>query len=219
MKNEVTLPAQYDKQDIVRHYNNMAARYDIWGRLTESKARARCLELAAIQDGEAVLEVAVGTGLAFTEILRRNPSGHNEGIDLTTDMLAQAQHKADQVGHNNYTLRRGDAYALDYPTDSFDVLVNNYMFDLLPATDFPRVLAEFARVLRPGGRLVMANMALSWRWYQRIWPWAYSRNPNWTGGCRGVSLAGPLTAAGFTVTHQENVSQMTFPSQVLLAVK
>ena len=47
--------------------------------------------LSAIQDGESVLEVAVGTELTFVEILRANPHGQNFGIDLTPAMLAQAQ--------------------------------------------------------------------------------------------------------------------------------
>jgi ubiquinone/menaquinone biosynthesis C-methylase UbiE len=51
-------------------YRKIAPRYDLWARMTESKARDRCLEIAAIQDGESVLEVAVGTGLAFERILK-----------------------------------------------------------------------------------------------------------------------------------------------------
>ncbi|MCA9958194.1 MAG: methyltransferase domain-containing protein [Anaerolineales bacterium] len=219
MSDEACLPAQYDKRDIVRHYNNMSTRYDLWGRLTESKARTRCLELAAIQDGEAVLEVAVGTGLAFQEVLRHNPSGRNEGMDLTPQMLAQAQQKAAQVGHNNYTLRLGDAYQLDYPAATFDVLINNYMFDLLPEGDFVMVLREFGRVLRPGGRLVLVNMTRAWLWHQKIWQWAYTQNPRWTGGCRGVNLTSSLQAAGFRLTQRDAISQMTLPSEAILAHK
>ena len=50
---------------------------------------------------------------------------------------------------------------ITYPMNenSFDLLINNYMFDLLPEPDFEPVLAEFGRVLKPGGRLVLANMA------------------------------------------------------------
>jgi ubiquinone/menaquinone biosynthesis C-methylase UbiE len=66
--------------------------------LTESKARDRCLEIAAIQDGESVLEVAVGTGLAFERILKANPSGRNEGIDLTEAMLNRAEKRAASAG-------------------------------------------------------------------------------------------------------------------------
>ncbi len=207
------------KAEIRAHYQDMAPRYDFWGWLTESKARARCLELADINDGETVLEVAVGTGLAFQEILRHNPSGLVSGVDLTPGMLAQAQHKARAAGHANYTLQLGDAYHLPFAAHTFDLLLNNYFFDLLPETDFSAVLAEFRRVLRPGGRLVLANMTAPWRWYQKVWPWAYTRNPHATGGCRSVSLAAPLQAAGFTLAAQERLSQMTLPSEILLSRK
>jgi len=55
-------------------------------------------------------------------------------------------------GLQNYRLQVGDAYELDFPDDSFDVLVNNYMFDLLPERDFSRVLGEFGREAVTGAR-------------------------------------------------------------------
>ncbi|NIV98777.1 methyltransferase domain-containing protein, partial [Candidatus Saccharibacteria bacterium] len=61
------------------------------GNLTESRARNRALELAEIQNGQKILEVAVGTGLAFYEIVKRNPDGTNIGIDISAGMLEKAQ--------------------------------------------------------------------------------------------------------------------------------
>ena len=87
--------------------------------------------------------MAVGTGLAFERILEENPSGRNEGIDLTKAMLNRADRKAARSGSNNYRLSIGDAYDLHFPDDSFDVLFNNYMFDLMPQQDFLTVLEEF----------------------------------------------------------------------------
>lgn len=51
-------------------YDSIAPIYDIWGKLTESRARNRAIELAEINDGQSILEVAVGTGLAFYEIVK-----------------------------------------------------------------------------------------------------------------------------------------------------
>lgn len=211
------LDAKVKKDEVANVYRRIAPTYDLWGRLTESKARDRCLQLATIRDGEDVLEVAVGTGLAFEKILTLNPSGRNEGIDLTEAMLERAKEKASRSGHSNYRLGVGDAYALDFPDSSFDVLVNNYMFDLLPERDFPRVLAEFQRVLRPGGRLAMVNMTKGERWYNGIWERIYRINPALLGGCRGVSLMEYLEESGFTALRRQYVSQMTFPSEVVYA--
>jgi ubiquinone/menaquinone biosynthesis C-methylase UbiE len=151
--------------------------------------------------------------------LQRNPSGVNEGIDLTEAMLAKAKNKAAQSGTTHYRLRPGDAYALDFADNSFDVLINNYMFDLLPEGDFPQVLSEFWRVLRPGGRLVLVDMARDGRWYNKIWETVYRIQPAWMGGCRGVAMNEYVQAAGFQQVRREFISQMTFPSEIIYGIK
>jgi len=210
--------AQIEKDRVAEIYRKIAPSYDLWAWLTESKARDRCLELAAIRNGEDVLEVAVGTGLAFERILEANPSGRNEGIDLTDTMLIRAERKAAKSTTNNYRLRVGDAYDLDFLDDSFDVLINNYMFDLLPEQDFLAVLGEFKRVLRPGGRLAVVNMTKGARWYNGIWERIYGINPALLGGCRGVSLLPQIEACGFGHTRREYMSQLTFPSEIVCGV-
>ena len=212
------LDAKLDKHRVADVYQRIAPTYDLWAWLTETRARNRCLELAAIQDGDDVLEVAVGTGLAFEKIVASNPTGRNEGIDLTEAMLDRARKKALRAGSENYRLQLGDAYDLDFPDNSFDVLVNNYMFDLLPEQDFPRVLGEFRRVLRPGGRLAMVNMTLGERWYNGIWERIYRLNPALLGGCRGVALLPVLKECGFQHPTRETISQMTFPSEIVYAI-
>ncbi|KAA3659669.1 MAG: methyltransferase domain-containing protein [Chloroflexi bacterium] len=214
-----TLPAKLTKSQIPEVYRGKAAVYDVWGKLTESKAQDRCLDLANIQDGEAILEVAVGTGLSFQRVLRQNPSGINEGIDLSPAMLAKAKEKALKTGVTNYNLQMGDAYQLDYPDASFDLLINNYMFDLLPKSDFQSILQEFYRVLRPGGRLVLLNMTKGERWYQQVWNAIYRIQPSWIGGCRGVALLDHVHTVGFQQVHREFISQMAFPSEVIYGVK
>jgi ubiquinone/menaquinone biosynthesis C-methylase UbiE len=210
------LDAQLEKSRVSDVYRKIAPSYDLWAWLTESKARDRCLELAAIRNGEAVLEVAVGTGLAFERILKSNPSGRNEGIDLTEAMLVRAERRAARSGLHNYRLAVGDAYDLDFSDDSFDVLINNYMFDLLPQQDFLTVLEEFKRVLRPGGRLAMVNMSQGERWYNGIWERIYRINPALLGGCRGVTLLPQLRECGFMETRREYITQLTFPSEVVI---
>ena len=71
------------------------------------------------------------------------------------------------------------------------------MLDLLPRDDIPRALAEFKRVLRPGGRLVLSNMTKGERRRHRIWDWAYERGIVVTANCRGVLAAPVLQELGF----------------------
>jgi ubiquinone/menaquinone biosynthesis C-methylase UbiE len=215
-----TLPTPLGKDDVRRIYGKLAPAYDLWANLTETKARAACLARAAIRDGESVLEVAVGTGLAFVEIVRANPHGRNEGIDLTSPMLERARARLDKAALGaRYQLALGDAYALQFPDASFDVLINNYMFDLLPEQDFTIVLGEFRRVLKPNGRLAMVNMTGGARWWQNIPQWIYRLSPAWMGGCRAVALSSHLERAGFVNIERELIAQFGFPSEVISARK
>lgn len=209
--------AKLKKPEVVDVYSQTAWIYDLWGALTETQARLRALELAQIRNGEVILEVAVGTGLTFRDILRTNPDGENVGIDLTPAMLRRAKQKAAKTGQVNYQLSPGDAYDLQFPDQRFDLLVNNFMFDLLPEADFVAVLTEFRRVLRPGGRMLLVNMTKAEHFYQKIYEAIYHLNPHWLGGCRGVLLAGYVQQAGFADIRRETVSQLGFPAEILTA--
>jgi len=213
------LDAKLSKERVPEVYSERARFYDVWGKFTESKAQKRSLEIANIQDGETILEVAVGTGLTFARVLKQNPSGWNEGVDVTEAMLAKAKERASQSSTTNYRLQLGDAYNLEFENGRFDLLINNYMFDLLPKADFPQVLGEFHRVLKPGGRLLLVNMAKGKRWYNHLWESLYKRNETSMAGCRSVSMDTPVEANGFTVVQHEYISQMTFPSEIILAKK
>jgi ubiquinone/menaquinone biosynthesis C-methylase UbiE len=207
-------------QDEIRHvYDRLAGVYDIWAWLTESRARDRAIELAAIEDGAAVLEVAVGTGVAFQEVVKRNPHGQNLGIDLSAGMLARARSRMSAFPAASYRLELGTAFDLPVGSASIDILLNNYMFDLIAYADMDRILEEFARVLKVGGRLVLVNMARGRSAASRIYAGIYRLSPSAMGGCRGVQMADRLTAHGFSVAVREYHQQFLFPSEVILARK
>lgn len=210
------LDARLSQTEVQQVYNRIAWVYDVWGTLTESNARQRAIALANIQNGEQVLEVAVGTGLVMAEVVRKNPNGLNAGIDLSEGMLQKAQARLRQVAVP-VELKQGSAFAIPYPATSFDLLINGYMFDLLPFTDFSKILAEFKRVLKPQGRLVLMNMTEGERRGSQLYQWIYNKAPALMGGCRGVKLTEPLQQAGFRVLVREYVQQSLFPSEVILA--
>jgi ubiquinone/menaquinone biosynthesis C-methylase UbiE len=191
----------------------------MWGRLTETKARSRALELAEIQDGQHILEVAVGTGLAFYEIVRRNPHGQNLGIDLSKGMLEKAKQRLQMLGDANYSLRVETAFHIQEEDESMDTLVNNYMFDLIPFEAMGRILAEFKRVLKKGGKLILVNMTEGERWGSRVYDRIYNWSPKLMGGCRGVMLRDTLHQHGFKVETREYHQQLLFPSEVIRAYK
>ena len=211
--------AQIPQDQVAGLYNRLAWIYDIWAALTESKARARALALADIGDGDQVLEVAVGTGLAFAEVVRRNPSGRNVGIDLSPGMLGKAEGRMRRHGLGNFELSVGNALNIREADASFDVLLNNYMFDLMARDHWPRVLGEYHRVLKPGGRLVMSGMTPGEGSGSGIYDRLYTLSPRLMGGCRGIHMTGPLEESGFSVLSRDYVQQMLCPSEIILAVK
>lgn len=212
------MDAKLNQGEVRETYRKFSSTYDIWGNLMESKARRRCLELAKINNGESVLEVAVGTGILFEKLLSVNPGGRNDGIDITQEMLSRARARARSSGATGYVLQIGDAYHLEYPDNSFDVVLNNYMFDLIPERDFVTILTEFKRVLRAGGRVVLVNMTKGSRWFNSLWEFFYKIKPSLLGGCRGVELEPYMRKAGFTQTHREYVIQLIFPSEVIFGI-
>ena len=217
--NKKNLDARVKQEDIGSVYDRIAPIYDIWGKLTESKARDRAIELAEIKDGQSVFEVAVGTGLAFYEIVKRNPNGENTGIDLSKGMLKKADRRAGRLSEANYSLNTGSAFNLNIEDESVDTLVNNYMFDLIPFEDMDKILVEFKRVLKKDGKLILVNMTEGERFGSTLYDFVYNISPKTMGGCRGVKLADRLQQQGFNVEAREYYQQMLFPSEVILAYK
>jgi ubiquinone/menaquinone biosynthesis C-methylase UbiE len=217
--NQEILEARIPPEQMVRKYDRIASIYDVFGFLMESKARQKALDVAAIKDGEKILEVALGTGLNFVEILKRNPSGWVEGIDISVKMLERARKRISRTGCGNYRLNLCDCRCLPFEDKTFDVLMNQYLFDILPADDFFPVLFEFKRVLKDGGRIVLVNMTKGERPLNQIYEEIYKLKPPLLAGCRGVFVAPFLEALEFKKIKRQFVSQLGFPSEVVCALK
>jgi ubiquinone/menaquinone biosynthesis C-methylase UbiE len=200
-------------------YSRLAPLYELWARITESRPRRRVLELAAIEDGEAVLEVATGTGAQLVELARRNPSGRPVGGALSPGLAAQTRTRLEAAGLNEVELIQGDALRLGFEDRSFDLVVNGYMLDLLPRDEIPRALAGFERVLRPGGRVVLSNMTLGEKRMHRVWDALYARGIVLTANCRGVLAAPALEELGFEDIRREYMAQGLFPTEIVTAHK
>ncbi len=198
-------------------YAPVAPVYDLWARLTESRAAQKALQLAALRDGERVLEVAVGTGLVFEQLVARNPSGTTVGLDLSPGMLRRAVRRATRGHAVRVVLLRGSAFSLPCKSHSFDLVVSNFMFDLLPEPRFLPTLLEFKRVLRRPGRVVVSTMSLGPSRGNRFWAWLARRFPALLTGCRPISLRPYLEQAGFSHIESFAISQNTFPSEVIRA--
>lgn len=195
----------------------MAPVYGFWSALFESRAARRAYELADLKRNERVLEVAVGGGEFFVELARTADLGRCVGVDLSMPMLARTHRRLEVCGVAHPNLCRSSALSLPFATAAFDVLFNFYMIDLLLEVDVPIVLREFARVLRPGGRLILLSMAEQSRVINAIWTWLYRRSPLMTGGCRPVPVIGMLDANGWKIDLREIITQGGFRSEMIVA--
>jgi ubiquinone/menaquinone biosynthesis C-methylase UbiE len=211
------LEARRDQSHVIPRYSRIAPLYELWARLTESRARERVLDLAAVRDGETVLEVATGTGAQLVALARLNRSGRTVGVELAEGMLRQTHRRLRAAGLDAVDLYHADALHLPFPDHSFDLLINAYMLDLLPLADIPAALAEFRRVLRPGGRIVLSNMTVAERLWHRHWDALYARGVSVTANCRGVLAAPILGDLGFIDIEREYLAQLTFPTELVSA--
>ena len=116
--------------------------------------------LCALARGD-VLEVAVGTGLNLPHYPPAVTGGHLVGVEWSPGMLDVARQRADGLGVD-VDLRLGDAQRLDLPDSSVDTAVCT--FSLCAIADERAALAEMVRVLRPGGRLLLADHVTSTFW-------------------------------------------------------
>jgi len=132
-----------------------ADRYESLWQGPLAAAQASLLDAAALQLGERVLDVACGTGLvSFAAAARVGAEGQVLGVDLSARMIETARARAALVGCAHATFERIDAEALDLPDAGFDVALCALGLMYLPDAD--RAIAEMHRVLRPGGRAVLA---------------------------------------------------------------
>lgn len=142
-----------DQQKIAKHYANWARNYDRrWAHYSEG-ALSVTIEMLALQGTERLLDVACGTGELERRLVRTFPQMPVEGIDLSEDMLAAACSKL--ADYPSMHFAKGDSRHLDFPDQHFDIVVTCSAFHYMRSPQ--EVLQEFARVTKPGGRVLIVD--------------------------------------------------------------
>lgn len=143
-------------------------RYDLHGWFIDTfrfrgqgrQLRQRAATLARLQSGEQVLDVGCGTGTLAMEVARRvGSAGRIVGVDPSPEQIARARSKAARrhAPHAPIEFQIGVIEQLAFPDQTFDVALSTLMMHHVPKSLKRQGLAEIARVLKPGGRLVIAD--------------------------------------------------------------
>jgi arsenite methyltransferase len=115
------------------------------------------IAVAELREGETVLDLGSGGGIDVLLSARRvGTTGIAYGVDMTDEMLELARRNAAEAGIENARFLKGRIEDLPLPDASVDVVISNCVVNL--STDKPAVLAEVARVLRPGGRIGISDV-------------------------------------------------------------
>jgi demethylmenaquinone methyltransferase / 2-methoxy-6-polyprenyl-1,4-benzoquinol methylase len=170
-------PGTLEEPQVRAMFDRIASFYDVMNSVMTAglhhRWRARAADLAAVGPGDRALDVATGTGDLAVELARRvGPGGEVVGSDFSEEMLEVARRKAPSL-----TFEFANALALPYPDGSFDAATVG--FGARNFSDLERGLSEMARVVRPGGRVVVLEITTPQRpplstffrlWFDRIVP-------------------------------------------------
>lgn len=191
---------------VVEHYAKLAPKYDQrWDRYSRATLDT-VIEQIDFDKAESLLDVACGTG-RFAEMIRSlKPSLSITGIDISPEMIEIAKRRLpSQIG---VTWAVGPAEALPVPDDSFDVVTCANAFHLV--ADSEKSLAEFMRVLKPGGTLVLIDWCREYLTIMAVLAGSRAFGRQYRRLRTRSELRSVVTNAGFHVQHVEKFKATWF---------
>ena len=199
-------------------YDRIAPLYPVSSRLFHTTAHDRALSLAGIRNGSRVLEVAIGTGELFRKLIARNPAGHTIGVDFSSEMAAWTLRAAKAASpRSRSSCSSSDARCLPFTNAAFENVFACFLLELLPADGVVATLAEFRRVLAPGGRLALVLTGQDSGYFNALYGQCTRFAPAVWGRQIEREVPALMQDAGLEIVHDARTRQNGFPARVLLA--
>jgi ubiquinone/menaquinone biosynthesis C-methylase UbiE len=213
---------------VVRSKKDARAGYDRLSRWYDGLAGSegwftqKTLEMAAVQPGEAVLEIGFGTGRTLLQLARlAGAAGEINGIDLSWGMTSLTRRKlaAEQLSEK-VRLNLADGAALPYPARRFDLVFMAFTLELFDTPELPCVLDECWRVLRPNGRVGIVSMAQAKGFSPMVsaYEWFHRKFPA-VADCRPIPAVEFVRAAGFEMTAWQVKAMWGLPVEMMIGKK
>lgn len=190
-----------ESRRVERVYSVLARVYDGFFDWALGPGRRAAVLGLDLPPGARVLEVGVGTGLSlplYPESCRVT------GVDISEPMLERARQRLDRIGRRGVELIRMDARRLEFPDGAFDAVVAPYVVSVVPEPE--RVMAEAARVCRPGGVVCVVNRFQSKAPVMKQIDRALTPLTQWIGFRLDLPLETVTHAGGLRVASVERVN-------------
>lgn len=206
--------------DTRARYDRISRYYEFIEGVWERPVRRIGLDALSAAPGESLIEVGCGPGYALVDIARAvGQNGRAVGVDLADGMCRVARWRVIRRRLSRRAgLVQGDASRLPLASGSFDGAFMSFVLELFDTPQIPLVLAECQRVVRPGGRLVVASLSKEGPEppMRRLYEQGHARFPRLLD-CRPIYAARAVREAGMEVTSVRTVSLWGLPVEVVRA--
>jgi ubiquinone/menaquinone biosynthesis C-methylase UbiE len=209
-----------DSERLQEIYSRTAAFYDQVVAEHQAAAKILAIELLDRKPGERFLEIAIGTGWAFTRVLQSSGVDNAVGIEVAPGMLEVARDRLSVDLPRLPELLLADSGRLPFRDASFDCLLCTYTLECMPGMLIDQTLTEMKRVLGQSGRLVLADLTEGESEDAAMtdeWKAGFTRDPEFFGGARPIRLKPLLEAHKLEVAERRYSGHGTgWPSEIIL---
>lgn len=168
---------------------------------------------------EHVLELCAGTGYASRLLADRRPEIQATAVDLSPEMIAVGRRKVASQGIVNLTLAEGDIADLPYPDDSFDTVMSVFGLHEVPTAVRDSAIRESARVLVPGGRIVIIDLDRPVLTGLLMDAYLLVMEPQHARAVCGRGLVELLAKSGFTISHHDPAGSLGMTQSIIATLE